>query len=183
MRSSPVVATAVALFALLAGCTEQTSGDPSASGEPTGTSEQPTDEPTTTPSESGGGVADLQPCDILEPADVQGLQLTGGEEKEVSGARVCRYRYEGATLNDSFTVSVELFDGIGLDDLNVDDIQPMKVGGHDGASFTDPGGGCGVSIGVTDTSRVDNTAVGGENQELACRLATQLATAVEKRLP
>lgn len=183
MSSRGLVATAAALLVLLAGCTEQTSGDPSASGRPTSGTEPPSQETPTTTEEGGGEVADLKPCEVLDSGDLQALQLTGGEEKESNGARGCRYRHEGATLNDTLTVSVELFDDLGLDDLNTDNIQPTKVGAHDGASWTDPLGACGVSIGVTDSSRIDNTAVGGQNQQLACQLATQLATAVERKLP
>lgn len=183
MSSRPVVAAA--LLVLLAGCTQQTTGDPSASGgTPTVGSGQSTDKPTTTTTEDGGGVADLKPCGILQSGDLQALQLTGGEEKEVSGVPVCRYRHDGASLNESFTVSVELFDGIGLDEINADGVERLpNIGSHEAASFVDPGGGCGVSIGVTSSSRIDNTATGGDNQQLACQLATQLATAVERRLP
>lgn len=183
MSSRALVATAAALLALVAGCTEQTSGDPSASGQPTNATEPPSQETSTT-EEGGGGVADLKPCDLLQSDDLQALGLTEGEEREVSGVRTCRYRHEGATLNDTLTVSVELFDGIGLDEINADNVQRLpNIGDHEAASFTDPGGGCGVSIGVTKSSRIDNTASGGENDQLACQLATQLATAVERRLP
>jgi uncharacterized protein DUF3558 len=185
VSSRPLVVIAATFLVLLAGCTEQTSGAPSATGSPTSASEQGSDETTTTTEDQGGGggVADLKPCDILESSDLQALQLTGGDEKESNGARACRYRREGATLNDTLTVSVELFDELGLDDLNTDNIQKTTIGDHEAASWTDPLGACGMSIGVTDSSRIDNTAVGGENQQLACQLATQLATAVEKRLP
>jgi hypothetical protein len=80
-------------------------------------------------------------------------------------------------------VSVELVDSLGLADLNASNIQQLpKIGSHEAASFVDPGGGCGVSLAVTDSSRVDNTASGGDDQQ-ACQLATQLATAVERKLP
>lgn len=184
MRSRRVVAV-VATLLLLAGCTEQTSGDPSAGGPPAGGTEQQDETPTSTATEeSGGGVADLDPCGILQSGDLQELGLSDGEEKEVSGVRVCRYRHEGATLDDSLTVSVELFDGIGLDEINADNVQRLpNIGDHEAASFTDPGGGCGISIGVTESSRIDNTASGGTNEQLACQFVTELATAVERRLP
>jgi len=184
VSSRSVAATVATLLVLLAGCTEQTPGDPAASGSPTSASEQGTDETTTTTEEQGGGeVADLKPCDVLDSSDLQALQLTGGDERESNGARACRYRHEGATLNDTLTVSVELFDSLGLDDLNTDNIQRSTIGDHEAASWTDSLGACGVSIGVTDSSRIDNTAVGGANQQLACQFATQLATAVERKLP
>jgi hypothetical protein len=188
VSSKSVVATVAALLVLLAGCTEQTAGDPAALGPPTSADEQPSTGQSTSEQTSGGqpsgvDVGALKPCDVLDSADLQALQLTGGEERESNGARACRYRHEGATLNDTLTVSVELFDSLGLDDLNTDNIQKMNVGDHEGASWTDPLGACGVSIGVTASSRIDNTAVGGENQQLACQFATQLATAVERKLP
>jgi hypothetical protein len=121
---------------------------------------------------------------VLDDADLTALGLTSGEEKDVGSARVCRYRHDGASLAETFTVSIELFDSLGLADLNASDIQQLpKIGSHDAASFVDPSGGCGVSIGVTDKSRVDNAATGGSNQQLACQLATQLATVVERKLP
>lgn len=185
MRSRHVVAVAATLLLLLAGCTEQTSGDPSAGGTTAGETVSPGQEtPTTTePEEDGGSVADMKPCEILDSGDLQALELTGGEEEGDEDARVCRYRHEGATLDDTMTVSVELFGELGLDDLNTDNIKRSTIGSHEAASWTDPLGVCGVSIGVTESSRIDNTAVGGDNEQLACQLATELATAVERRLP
>jgi hypothetical protein len=172
---------------LLTGCSQKTQGSPSASDDQTGqtTTEQTTDESPPETSESGTeGVAGLQPCDVLDDTDLGALGLTGGDEKDVAGARVCRYRHEGASLNETFTVSVELFDSLGLADLNASNIQQLpKIGTHEAASFIDPSGGCGVSVGVTDKSRVDNTASGGSDQQQACQLATQLATVVESKLP
>lgn len=184
MRSRRVVAVVATLLLLVAGCTEQTSGDPSAGPPVTGGNESPEEEPSPSTEESGGGVADLDPCGILQSGDLQELGLSDGEEKEVSGVRVCRYRHEGATLDDSLTVSVELFDGIGLDEINADNVQRLpNIGDHEAASFTDPGGGCGISIGITESSRIDNTAEGGTNEQLACQFVTELAAAVERRLP
>lgn len=185
MSYRPAVALVAALLALVAGCTQQTSGDPSpGSGGTTDSSSPP---PTTESSEPGGstegGLADLKPCEVLDDADLAALELTGGDEERIGEVRICRYRHDGATLNESFTVSVELFDNIGLADLNAKNIQELpNIGDHEAASFFDPTGGCGVSLGVTETSRVDNTAIGGD-EELACQFATQLATLVERKLP
>jgi hypothetical protein len=176
-----VVAVATILV-LVAGCAERTSGDPSAGDEPTG-STGTTDEPTSESSEEpSGGTADVQPCDVLDQADLTALQLTGGEDKKVGSARVCRYRHEGPTLNETFTVSIELFDTQKLADLNAPDITPLSpIAGHEAVRFTDDTGTCGVSLGVGD-SRVDNTAVGGD-QQLGCQFAEQLATTVAPKLP
>lgn len=185
VSSRPVVAVAATLLALVAGCTQQTTGAPSSGAG--GTTDSSLAPPTTESSEptgtTGEGLADLKPCEVLDDADLAALELTGGEEKDFGGARVCRYRHDGATLNESFTISVELFDSLGLADLNATDIQELpNIGDHEAASSVDPTGGCRVSLGVTETSRIDNTAVGGD-QEKACQLATQLATLVERKLP
>jgi len=183
--SRPVVAVVATLLALVAGCTQQTSGDPSpdAAGTTDSSVAPPTTESPTTESGTEGGLADVQPCEVLDDGDLAALRLTGGEEKDLGGARVCRYRHDGATLNESFAVSVELFDSLGLADLNASNIQRLpNIGDHEAASFVDPTGGCGVSLGVTASSRVDNTAVGGDEQT-ACQFATQLATVVERKLP
>lgn len=179
MSARPVVTVVATLLALVAGCTQETSGAPSpGSGGTTDSSLAPTESGT-----AEGGLADLEPCEVLDDADLAALELTGGEEKDFGGARVCRYRHDGATLNESFTVSVELFDSLGIADLNASNIQEMpNMGDHEAVSFSDPTGGCGVSLGVTETSRVDNTAVGGDLDD-ACVLVAQLATLVEQKLP
>jgi hypothetical protein len=190
--SRGLLAPAAALVVLLSGCSEQTDGNPTAgddTGAPSITTEQT--EPTTESTESsesstGGGepsgLADLDPCGLVDQAGLGSLGLTGGEEKTLGEARVCRYRHDGPTLNESFTVSVELFDTLGLADIVGTDVKPLKVGGHDASSFTGPAGGCGVSIGVGTGSRVDNTAVGGDQQQ-GCQLAARLAALVEPKLP
>lgn len=184
MPSRPLVATVLTLLVVLAGCAEKTQGSPSGTGEQpdsTVTSDAPTSE-TSSAEPVGGGTADLQPCDVLDQADLSTLQLTGGEEKKVGSARVCRYQRDGATLNETFTVSVELFDNQSLGDLNAPDVSPLSpIAGHEAKKFTDDTGTCGVSLAVGE-SRVDNTAVGGD-QQLGCQLAEQLATTVASKLP
>jgi hypothetical protein len=181
--SSRLVAAVGLLLVVLAGCSEKTAGDPTGLGEQAA-STAPSGEPTSASSEApaDGGTADLQPCDVLDQADLSALRLTGGEEKKVGSARVCRYQRDGATLNETFTVSVELFDHQSIGDLNAPDITPLDaIGGHEAKKFTDDTGTCGVSLSV-GRSRVDNTAVGGD-QQLGCQLAEQLATTVAPKLP
>jgi len=185
VRRPLVIAT---FLVLLAGCSEKTRGNPSAGDEPANpTTEQTTDETTTSEpgtSEPGAdGLAAVRPCDLLDATGAASLQLTGGAEIPLGGARVCEYRREGATLNESFTVAVSLWDNQGLDALNASNVQQLPdIGSHKAVSFVDAAGACGVGIGVGDTSRVDSSAVGGD-QELGCRLAEQLATIVEQKLP
>jgi hypothetical protein len=190
--SRPLLAAAAALLVLLSGCSEQTGGTPTAGGDGTVDRTITTDpdaptessEPSSTGGDEPSGLADVDPCGLVDQAGLDSLGLTGGEEKEIGGARVCRWRHDGASLNESFTVSVEVFDSNGLADLaeNTNVQQLPKVGAHDAVSFVDAAGVCGVSLGVGEDARVDSTAVGGEQQQ-GCRLATQLATLVEPKLP
>lgn len=181
---SPLVAAVAAFLVLLAGCAEKTQGSPSPGGTaPTDPTTAETTEETTTSEQPVAGLADVDPCELLDATDLSALQLTGGEGKTVGGARVCRWQRDGATLNETFTVSAEVFDNQGLGALNTPDVQELPpIGGHDAAKFTDATGTCGVSLGVGDSSRVDNTAVGGD-QQLGCQIAEQLATIVERKLP
>ncbi|MGB3442891.1 MAG: DUF3558 family protein [Actinophytocola sp.] len=188
--SRPLLAATAALLLLLAGCAEQTQGSPTPDGDSTAERtittdpDAPTDssEPST-PDDEPGGLADVDPCGLVDQAALGSLGLTGGEGKTLGEARVCRYRHDGATLNESFTVSVELFDTRGLSDIVGTSVTQLpKIGAHDAASFIGPAGGCGVSLGVGESSRVDNTAVGGDQQQ-GCQLAAQLAALVEPKLP
>jgi hypothetical protein len=189
--SRALLAATAALVALLAGCSEQTQGNPTTDG--TGTSVEPTvttgpDVPTdpgdpSTPDDEPSGLADVDPCGLVDQAALGALGLTGGEEKTLGEARVCRYRLDGPTLDESFTVSVELFDTRGLADIVGTNVRQLpKIGTHDAASFVGPTGSCGVSLGVSESTRVDSTAVGGEQQQ-GCQVAEQLAALVEPNLP
>jgi uncharacterized protein DUF3558 len=184
VRRAPV-AVAAALMVALAGCADPTSGTATPGDDlPATSTTTATTEPTTSESEpTGGGLADVDPCALVPQAAATSIGLTGGEPRTVGEARVCRYRHDGATLNESFTVSVEVFSGRGLADIVGTDIQPRAdIGTHKVVSFVSPTGNCGVSIGVGDSARVDNTAVGGDQQQ-GCQLAGKLAAAVEPELP
>jgi len=189
--SRPLLAATAALLLLLAGCAEQTQGNPTPGGTDTSVDRTITTDPDA-PTESSdppttggepGGLADVDPCGLVDQAALGTIGLTGGEEKTLGEARVCRYRHDGPTLDESFTVSVELFDTRGLADIVGTNVQQLpKIGAHDATSFIGPTGSCGVSLGVGESSRVDNTAVGG-NQQQGCTLAAQLAALVEPKLP
>ena len=187
----PLLVAAAALLVLVSGCSEQTRGNPTADGDttPDRTITTEPDPPTTESSEpsTGGeepsGLDDVDPCGLVDQAGLASLGLTGGEEKTLGEARVCRWRHEGATLDESFTVSVELFDSRGLADIVGTNVKQLpKIGSHDATSFIGPTGSCGVSLGVGADARVDNTAVGGDQQQ-GCQLAAELAALVEPKLP
>ncbi len=187
----PLVLAALTVVTVLsaAGCAEKTPGSAAPADETTTTTTTTTDETSESPPSSesgepsGDGLADVDPCALVPAATQQALQLTGGEEKKVGAARVCRWRRDGATLEESFTVSVEIFEAQGLADIVGTNVQQLpKIGTHDATSFVGPTGSCAVSLGVGPSSRVDSTAVGGDAQQ-ACQLVAQLAPAVEPELP
>ena len=186
MSSRPVAATFAALLLALAGCSQQTEGNPTAVDTPTSQEQTTTsEEPTTESSEPSGGdgLASVEPCDLLDDSDLAALQLTPEGEDNTGGARSCNYRREGPTINESFAVGISLYDDEGLDDLNAENIQQLpNIGSHEAASFTELSGDCGVTIVVSDNSRVDIGSTGGDVQQ-GCQLTTQLATVVETKLP
>jgi hypothetical protein len=168
----------------LAGCAEETPGAarPEQTSDPaTTTSEQ--EETTTSAEEEAGGLTDVEPCDLLPVSETtQQLGLSEGTPSEIGQGRACRWRYEGATLDDSFTVDLVLYDERGIDDVVGTNIVPTTIGGHDAVTFNDSTGGCIVSIAVGDTARADSLATGG-NLQRGCELASQLAAAIEPQLP
>jgi hypothetical protein len=183
VSSRPLVATVATFLVLLAGCSTTTGGSPSAGNDPTNptTAESTEETPSSEPSESGG-LAEVQPCELLDSGEAAQLQLTGGNEVKVGSARTCEYRHEGATLNESFSVAIGLQDDKGLDELNAPTIEPLNLGSHEAVSFVDSTGTCGVAIAVGDTSRVETSALGGDKEQ-ACAAASQVATIIEPKLP
>lgn len=180
-RSVLLLSVAAAVFGL-AGCAEETSGSarPNPTSDPTTAATEQSE--TTTTEEQAGGLADVEPCDLLPASGATQLGLTEGTESSIGQGRTCRWRFEGTTLDDTFTVDLVLYDERGIDEVVGTNITPTTIGGHDAVTFNDSTGGCIVSIAVGDTSRVDSLATGG-NLQRGCELANQLASAVEPQLP
>jgi hypothetical protein len=179
-----MVAVVAAFLVLLAGCAEKTQGNPSAGDQPTDQNTSTDESPPSTSESSADGADALDPCALLDSADLAALALTEQEAKTVGQAKVCQWRHEGATLDDTFTMALAVYDNVGLADVVGTDVRQLPdIGNHQAATYTGTTGGCGVSLGITDTSRVDSTATGGNDQQQGCQLATQLATAVEPKLP
>lgn len=183
MRRSVLLLSMAAAVLGLAGCAEETSGAarPDPTSDSTTTTEQ-AEETTTSSQEGPGGSTDLEPCDLLPAAGATQLGLTEGTATEIGQGRACRWRFEGATLDDSFTVDLVIYDERGIDDVVGTNIVPTTIGGHDAVTFNDSTGGCIVSIAVGDAARVDSLATGG-NLQRGCELANQLAAAIEPQLP
>lgn len=187
LSSRPVAVAAAALLVLLAGCSQSTAGSPSAVGPALPTTESPSTVASASASRSGetGGddIGSLRPCDLVDDAGLSILSLTGGTERTLGEARVCRWRHEGASIDDSFTLAVAIYENLGLADIVGTSIQTLpNIGSHQAASFIAPAGSCGVGLGLAAKARVDST-VQGIDQVQACQMAKQLATLVEPNLP
>ena len=175
-----LVPALAALVVGLAGCSEKSPG--------TGLPDETTGEATATsaPSSTGTGgdspLADVAPCDLLTTKGAAALKAGAGVEERIGEARVCRWRIEGATLKESFTLDLALYDERGIGDVQGTKITRKTIGSHDAVTFIDPTGLCAVSIAAGDSARADALATGGDEQ-LGCRLAAQLADLVEPQLP
>ncbi len=187
MRRLLVPAMAVLAVGLV-GCSEKTPGTALPGDETTTTTtteESPeSTESSPTGTEPGGDspIAGLAPCDLLPADGAAALKAGAGEERDVGEARTCRWRVEGATLADSFTLDLALYDVRGVGDVQGTNVQQTTVGNHDAVTFTDPTGLCVVSIAAGESARVDALATGGDAQR-GCQLAAQLAELVEPQLP
>jgi hypothetical protein len=178
----------VAVLAVgLVSCSDETPGDPRAGDQ---TTNEPSTEPTeptrgssSRPTSGNGPLADIKPCSLLSADGKTQLGISGGEERKVGRARSCRWRLEGATGTDSFTLDVAIYDELGIKDVVGSEIKPVPtLGSHEAVQYVPPAAGCAVGVAVSDSSRVDTQAVGGAQQK-ACELALQLATFVEPELP
>lgn len=178
----PIAAAAL----VLAGCSQETAGD-ATPGNDGGSTDRPIlpgePAPTSEPSEPSGdpgdsGTTNLQPCELLSGDDQTQLQVEGGTEVEGSDPS-CEWKKSG-----SYTVAVDLVNELGLDDVQSSSpTKSMTIGSHDAVQFTGAATGCGVALGVTETSRVDVLSAASSDQAKACDIAKQAAELVEPKLP
>jgi hypothetical protein len=180
----------VVLAAASVACSDKTNGQ-AVPGDST-TAETSTTTRGSTPSRTTSGAptsgtspfADRKPCTLLPSSGATEMGFSGqGNEQKVGSARRCQWRITGATIKDSFTVSVGLWDTAGLKDLSGTDAPtPVPtVGKHEAVRIKDTAG-CSIFMGVTEKSRVDTAANGG-SVDKACELALKLATLIEPELP
>lgn len=146
----------------------------------------PADVPTSPSSPSASPpslFAGVDPCGLVSDELRVAFTLTDPREKQLADAHVCRFRLEGETLRSSYTVSVELFDGLGIDDIWAPDVQQLPdMGSHPAVRFSGPGESCRLALGVSESARIDVTANGGDFGP-ACDLVTALAEAIEPDVP
>ncbi len=140
-----------------------------------------------TPGVAVGLVAEERGGAVTLAPGIEGAAFPPYLQERVRTARPDELLYlwdEGPRRLTLLDVSVEVFAENGITDLAKDTtIQQLpQVGSHEAVSFVDVAGVCGVSLGVGEGARVDNTAVGGDQQQ-GCQLAAQLAALVEPKLP
>jgi hypothetical protein len=177
-RAAPLIALVIAL----AGCSAETPGEPN----PTGTtgsvgSTTSTRPPTNTSARSSLGSVD--PCGLLEAADVAAFGANPGRRRGGSSAPSCDWTVPGG--KGGFSVDIH-------PDRNVDQIVVRRgrltdqvVGTRQGKRLEedDGPGACMVSIPITDTSRVDFQGTANTNTAKACEYATRVAELIEPKLP
>jgi hypothetical protein len=186
-----VVAVAISTVSL-AGCTTETGGLPTPgntqptpnTGRPTipggGTSSSSTPTSTRTADSS---LRNTDPCSLLSTADMSALSLLKGEV--TAGSREddkgCRWH---STREGDYSIQVDVYALLGTKEVRATgEIKPIgKVGTHQAVQYVF-GTTCSVSLGITETSRVDVRVGAGGNNQKACEMAPQVARLVEPKLP
>ena len=179
-----LVPTLAVLMLALAGCSEKSAGIAAGSEDPTAatTEETSSSMPSTTTYGGDSPLVDVAPCELLNPEGAATLKAGVGTEREVGEARSCRWHVSGATLIDSFTLDLALYDERGIRDVEGTNVVQKIIGSHHAVTFIDPTGLCVVSIAAGDSARVDTLATGGDARR-GCELAARMAELVEPRLP
>ncbi|HEX4703510.1 MAG TPA: DUF3558 domain-containing protein [Pseudonocardiaceae bacterium] len=180
VNSRLVVLTMVALMGL-AGCASATPGTGVAANTTTSSAEAPTD------SASSSGLAAIKPCDLIDSSELSRLGLTSTGPTSGSGARSCGWDNNAYDNGLGYTIGADIRDGQGLNDINTNGfaLSNDPIGHHQGKQVRETTGDvCGVTIGVTATSRVDISAnTGSADINQACTLANQFAKLIEPNLP
>jgi hypothetical protein len=134
------------------------------------------------PSAKGGPLANVEPCDLVSVEDADSLNLVEGNPTNIGRARACRFRLEGPTIRQTFTISVVIFDDIPPNGLTpLKRAKPVTMGKHTGTAG-ETAAGCAVTLGVGESSTLEVDVVGSD-LERQCQLATKLATLIEPKLP
>ncbi|WP_245378173.1 DUF3558 family protein [Kibdelosporangium banguiense] len=178
----------LALLAALTACSDQATGVPTA-GVTTPRSTTAGGPFPSTPSRSAdtggaanrpkGPMADVAPCSLLTSTEVAELQAGPSKEETINKARACRF-----TEAKGFTMSVAIFDELGLDDLVARGTpKPVTVGNRKALQSIGGIDTCAISIELTNTSRVDTQGTAGGDEQKSCDIALKVARLVEPKLP
>lgn len=143
--------------------------------------------PSSSSSGTASGLADLQPCNLLSASTLSTYQLTKTGSENDSDVRTCGWQKSvDANGNGGYSVGVDIRGSQGLKDVVSSGytVTDDAVGSHQGKQLqASIGGTCAVSIGVTDSSRVDVHVNGAGDTAQMCQLANNLAKVVEPQLP
>jgi hypothetical protein len=182
IRQVVLATVAAALVLGLSGCTDATDGTAAPGGTST-TSGAPTDGPSSTESAppDDNPLASTDPCSLLNQGSQTQLGLTStGEPAKLGVARACKWEKRMTDLTEFFIVGI--LDDRGIGDLPASEALP-NIGGHEARLIKGAGGSCGLSLGISETVRVDVQAQHRSEIETSCELVKQLAQLVEPELP
>jgi Protein of unknown function (DUF3558) len=187
-RTAQLAAVLAACVIGLAGCASGSAGG-AADGEAAdgvfpedSASAQERAEPT---EQVESGTSALQPCELLTAEDLTALDLpTETEEISLGPARGCQWQRPHTADKVGGTVTLAIMDALSIDEVVSDTApKPLTVGSHDAMRYTDGAGGCGISIAVTESSRVDVFGTSDGNLKRGCKIAKRAAELVEQHLP
>jgi hypothetical protein len=173
---------------LVMGCSENTPGTPNAADTTTADVEPTTTSNRTSPRQTSSqgaddSLADVEPCSLMSDEDKTRLGLRNEEDREIGGARLCKW--VAGTSSSTYSVGVGIRDSQGLAEVVGADgtPKPISVGGREAREARDTSGEtCLVAIGVSDSSRVDIQAIGPDMAQM-CETAHEFAELVEPKLP
>jgi hypothetical protein len=180
--------TLVAAVAIAAtGCTNKATGQAvpttGASNTPQSTANTESSAPTSSGGGSGQSLDSIDPCALLTSDEAGQLGASSGSPESSGGARSCTWQVRGG--NGVF--GIDLRSSQGLKDIVValGTLSDQRVGSHNGKMLTADGGAgtCMVSIGISDSSRVDVQRLYKADTAKACADATKVAGLIEPRLP
>jgi hypothetical protein len=180
-RSTALLAATVLL---LAGCSDEKNGTPSAA--PSSPAQSQTGAASSTPGSSDSAIASINPCSLIGAADLASYGTFGAPESDnVGGARVCRLIRERASASDeTLTVSVGIRDAQGIDSVNDagGGKTSGKVNGRKAMLVPTPPEGCLMALELGASARADVVSVSAD-PEKACGVVEKVADIVEPKLP
>jgi hypothetical protein len=124
-------------------------------------------------------MANVAPCSLLTSAETAELRAGPGKDQTLNQGRACLFQEASG-----FSMTVAIFDELGLDDLVAQGPpKPVTVGNRKAVQSIRGIDTCAISIELTKTSRVDTQGTAGGDEEKSCDIALRVARLVEPRLP
>ena len=178
MLALPLIAVAVLG---VSACSSQNSGNPVAN---TTTAAQPTSGGSTS---GGNALASVDPCSLITQTQVTNNGLMPGQTVNAPGGRACRWvEPDSGTAIDGYDVTVVIYNQAGLGQLNTTGgtVSDYTVGKYQGKLFQDTSlGNCIVSLGTSNTSRVDVYVNSSIDMTHSCQLVKEVAPKVVANFP